>query len=426
VPDFALGNVTTARPGAPLKNAVSIDKSNQFCGDVRLGDEGQIMLYPVLRTDNMQLAGTIGARVEDTITLSGTATIKNKNHFSSDLAMMAAFRNSVASALASVSADLAAISKNSIVILKVCDAEDSSIALCIDLSAKTVTRSRNNAGTPTIRVVYLIQPESASGAPITDGLVKIRSALQMDGYASKFQALFAAQGYVITVVVPPVPPKQLEVAPVAPANSPFAIILIISMPYTVAQFDQDKQDKFKQALASAAATSPLNIDIVSIKEARRRAGSVAVETKIRAKDAASLKTLESAVGSGDNLKNNLNRELKKQGLAESSGVVIKSSVQTKELEAESKGLSGGAIAGIVIGSLVGTAILIFGSYYLVKMHKASKELTIADEGPQDAEQGTHNVSSTLPKSPPTPTRTDLTSRTQEDKGPINRNAARSL
>jgi hypothetical protein len=259
-------------------------------------------------------------------------------------------------------------------------------------------------------------------------LVKIRSALQKDGYASKFKALFAAQGYVITVVPPPVPPKQVPVAPVAPvapANSPF-IILIVSMPYTKDQFDQDKQDKFKQALASAADTSPLNIDIVSINEARRRAGSVAVETKIRAKDAASLKTLESAVGSGDNLKNKLNQELKKQGLAESSGVVIKSTVQTKELEAESKGLSGGAIAGIVIGSLVGTAILVFGSYYLVKMHKGSKELTVAGEGPQDAGQGTHNVSSTLPNSPPTPTRTDLTSRTQEDQGAIDRKAARSL
>ncbi len=54
-------------------------------------------------------------------------------------------------------------------------------------------------------------------------------------------------------------------------------------------------------------------------------GSVAGETKIRAWDDASLKVLESAIGSGTYLLDNLNRERKKQGLKECTGVSSSSS-----------------------------------------------------------------------------------------------------
>ena len=52
------------------------------------------------------------------------------------------------------------------------------------------------------------------------------------------------------------------------------------MPYSKSEFNQDKQDKYKLAIASAAGTPADNVDIVSITEKSRRAGSVNVETKV--------------------------------------------------------------------------------------------------------------------------------------------------
>ena len=42
-----------------------------------------------------------------------------------------------------------------------------------------------------------------------------------------------------------------------------------------------KQDKYKTAIANAAGTVAANVEIVKITEARRRAGKVEVETKVR-------------------------------------------------------------------------------------------------------------------------------------------------
>ena len=52
------------------------------------------------------------------------------------------------------------------------------------------------------------------------------------------------------------------------------------MPISKADFDETKQENYKTAVASAAGVSPKNVDIVDIKEKRRRAGSVEVETKV--------------------------------------------------------------------------------------------------------------------------------------------------
>ena len=49
---------------------------------------------------------------------------------------------------------------------------------------------------------------------------------------------------------------------------------------SVAEFDQTKQDKYKVAVAKAAGTTAANVDILSITEGRRRAGSVKVETRV--------------------------------------------------------------------------------------------------------------------------------------------------
>jgi hypothetical protein len=50
--------------------------------------------------------------------------------------------------------------------------------------------------------------------------------------------------------------------------------------YSKAEFDQAKQDKYKTAVANPAGTTAANVDILSITEGRRRAGSVKVETKV--------------------------------------------------------------------------------------------------------------------------------------------------
>jgi hypothetical protein len=111
----------------------------------------------------------------------------------------------------------------------------------------------------------------------------------------------------------------------APADSPFNLVLNVKMPYTRAEFDADKQNKFKEAMASAARVPAGNVDIVSINEGRRRqAKSVTVETKLRAKDKASLEALASTLGTGDAMLAKINGELAKRGLPASTGVSPKS------------------------------------------------------------------------------------------------------
>jgi hypothetical protein len=112
----------------------------------------------------------------------------------------------------------------------------------------------------------------------------------------------------------------------APADSPFNLVLNVKMPYTKAEFDADKQNKFKAAMASAANVPLGNVDIVSITEGRRRqAKSVTVETKLRAKDKASLEALASTLGTGNAMLAKINGELVKRGLPASTGVSPKSS-----------------------------------------------------------------------------------------------------
>jgi len=68
---------------------------------------------------------------------------------------------------------------------------------------------------------------------------------------------------------------------VAPPSTTF-VTLTVSMPYSKADFDSAKQDKYKAAMAAAAGTSADNVDVVSVTEttAQRRAGSIDVETKV--------------------------------------------------------------------------------------------------------------------------------------------------
>jgi hypothetical protein len=55
-------------------------------------------------------------------------------------------------------------------------------------------------------------------------------------------------------------------------NTPHFVILEVGMPYSKAEFDADKQTKYKKAMARVALTIPENI-VIGITEARRRANN---------------------------------------------------------------------------------------------------------------------------------------------------------
>ena len=108
------------------------------------------------------------------------------------------------------------------------------------------------------------------------------------------------------------------------------------MPYGKAEFDAAFQMQYKQAVAIAAGTVAANIDIVSISEGRRRAASIALETKIRATDAAGTSGIMSALGSGDALKTRLDSALTDRGL---KGSLTVSSLPTSSSPAPSSSSS---------------------------------------------------------------------------------------
>jgi hypothetical protein len=144
----------------------------------------------------------------------------------------------------------------------------------------------------------------------------------------------------VCVLRPPVlsPPPP----PVAPKDSKYFVSFTVTLPYTKADFDTDKQTKYKNAVAMAAATIPHaaatiphNVDILSITEARRRGGFVKAETKVRATEETGMTALATALGTGDALKNKLSTALKAQGLAEATGVTAEATGEaTGEATAE--------------------------------------------------------------------------------------------
>jgi hypothetical protein len=146
------------------------------------------------------------------------------------------------------------------------------------------------------------------------------------------------------------------------------------MPYSKAEFDQAKQEKFKDALASAAGTVAANVEILSVTEGRRRAGSINIETKLRAADEAGMVKINESLGSGDAVKTKINTELKKQGLSEataSSSPKISSPASSPASESKGQSVSAGAIAGGIVGFLVVVA-LSGSALYLWRKTKVSK------------------------------------------------------
>jgi hypothetical protein len=120
-------------------------------------------------------------------------------------------------------------------------------------------------------------------------------------------------------VIGPIPMPPPPVVAPSLKDGALAVTFTATLPYTEKTFTADVQNKYKEAVASAAGTAAANVDI-SAKYTRRQAGSANVDTTVRAKDAAGQAAASSALGSGDALKNKLNAQLKARGVAESTGV----------------------------------------------------------------------------------------------------------
>ena len=158
----------------------------------------------------------------------------------------------------------------------------------------------------------------------------------------------------------------------APADTSFAVTLLVTMPYSKADFDAEKQGKYISAVAAAAATSIANIDIVAVTEALRRAESINVETKILAIDSAGVNALVSKLGTADALTDNINTELKKQGLRESTGVSSHFSASTDISSASSESSLSSWIPVIIGGSVGVVVIFAFAIFCIRRRQFASK------------------------------------------------------
>ena len=162
------------------------------------------------------------------------------------------------------------------------------------------------------------------------------------------------------------------------------------MPYSKAEFDAAVQTQYKQAVANAAGTVSANVDILSISESRRRAASIALETKIRASDAAGASGIASALGSGDALKTRLDAALMDQGLKgslEVSSLTTSSSqlgAQETSLSVETANTSAGGAGGgtlniaIIAGVAGGVVLLLIASALMYfRRRRISKAATAA-------------------------------------------------
>ena len=171
-------------------------------------------------------------------------------------------------------------------------------------------------------------PDVGSGDPEADTseFEAAQSAEASAAYDNFFFQAAVAQPWVAEV---PLADGTFSVT-VAPADIKFFVVTTVTLPYTKAEFDQAKQDKYKAAMAATAGTSAANVDLETTEKHRR----VNVKTKIRASDAAGADKLTSTLGTGDNLKTKLNAELAKQSLkaCDSSGVTtpVKTAVELKD------------------------------------------------------------------------------------------------
>ena len=165
------------------------------------------------------------------------------------------------------------------------------------------------------------------------------------------------------------------------------------MSYTKAAFNTALQGKYKAAVARAAGTTYANVDIVSITEVRRRAGSVNVETRISASDSAGAAKLASTLGDGDALMRKINKELVAHGLLESTAVTMQSTSVTTAIPADSSGEGGGLPTAAIIGGVVGLFLMVAAAA-LWWRNRRSK--TQSQASANDVEVRTYESSSSSP------------------------------
>ena len=121
-------------------------------------------------------------------------------------------------------------------------------------------------------------PDVGSGDPEADTseFEAAQSAEASAAYDNFFFQAAVAQPWVAEV---PLADGTFSVT-VAPADIKFFVVTTVTLPYTKAEFDQAKQDKYTAAMAATAGTIAANGVIESITEKRRRAGAVDVKTKV--------------------------------------------------------------------------------------------------------------------------------------------------
>jgi len=173
------------------------------------------------------------------------------------------------------------------------------------------------------------------------------------------QRAFAGEPPATCWSLPPTTPPPPAPAPVvtAPSDTKFFVTVSVTLPYAKADFDEVKQSKYRTAVAAAAGTSAVNVEIISVTEALRRAGGIAVNTKIRASDQTGMEGIAASLGSGGELKRRLNTQLTAQGLEESTGV---SAPVTAEVTLQEQGAKQDVAgpAAWVVGVAVGGGLVV--------------------------------------------------------------------
>ena len=134
---------------------------------------------------------------------------------------------------------------------------------------------------------------------------------------------------------PPIPPPPPPVLPPLTAASPFVVAMAVSMPISIAEFDNSKQSVFKAAVAATASVSPTDVGISNIASItaggsrRLLAAGIRVDFHVNAATQSASTLLENRLGSADVL----NTNLRQAGLPQATVLVTPKTTQTRPVPA---------------------------------------------------------------------------------------------